>query len=120
MNLAGAFGWRVPEAARRNLGTLHQRLELAPGDVRIDGMKRRKTGKTAVRASDHPFPADEIGVLLDALRDHFGMFNIVRTSVDHTGHDDLVTGKLHLFEEAPFMRITWILPLRAEAPSAAL
>ena len=72
-----------PEPARSNLGTLHQSFQFAPGDVRIDGVQRRKAGEAAVRAGDHPLSSDYVGVAFDALCDNFRMFDIVGAGIDH-------------------------------------
>ena len=96
----------APELAAGQRGPLRQRLELRPGDLRMDA-----AAQPAIGRGDDPLPADEIGKAQDALGDQLRVLDHVGGVADDAGQDQLVVGQLDLLPDLPLMLVADIAGL---------
>ena len=85
---------------------LRQRLELRPGDLRMNA-----PAEPAVGRSDDPLPADEVGEAQDALGDQLRMLDHVGGVADDARQHQLVVGQLHLLPDLPLVLVADIAGL---------
>jgi len=74
----------------RQLRALHERAELKPRHLRMNGAKAHKCPEAAIGAGDHALAADKTGIALDPLGDELRVFEHICLGVDDAGDDDLV------------------------------
>ena len=102
----------APELLARQPGALHQRLELRPGDGRMDRHHAGEGAEAAVGAGDHALAADHLREPQDAVADQLGVLDQDRRMGDHPGNQNLVPGEVDGAPDLPFVLVAWILTPR--------
>ena len=99
----------------RQLRALHERAELKPRHLRMNGAKAHKCPEAAIGAGDHSLAADKTGIALDPLGDELRVFEHIRFGVDDAGDDDLVGCELDLLEQRPFVLVLRVRALERKS-----
>src|SRR5271154_7431170 len=110
----------VPQSFGCDPRTLGHRVELRPGDSRLDRRVSRNGRKTTVTARDDVFPADHPGDIADALGDQFRMLDVVISRIDYARYQDLAIWQLDVLEHRPFVLVPRIRALVGESARAGL
>jgi len=71
--------------------------------------------EAAVRARDNVLPADEVGVLHDALGHQLRMLHELGHGIDDAGHEDLALRQLDVLPDGPFVAVARVRRLHAVA-----
>src|SRR5579863_8816157 len=89
-----------PELLGREPGTLGQRDELCPCQLRVDA-----SAETAIRASNDVFAAHDLCKADNSIGDKFGMLDQVGRVADDTGHQELAVRQLDILPHFPFVLV---------------
>src|SRR5262245_25583369 len=94
--LKGSARRSSPEPTGRDLRTLAKGPELQPRDPGIDSRIADESAEAAIGAGDHVLLADDLRILLEALRHEPRMLDDVGEGVDHAGDQRLAVGQFGL------------------------
>src|SRR6185312_11558508 len=88
----------APERAACQLCALAQRLELGPGDLRMDA-----AAQAAIRAGDDALAPDRLRIGDDPVGDQLGMLDHIGRMTDDAGDQQLAVRKPRLAPDLPFV-----------------
>src|SRR2546427_2297028 len=101
----------APELSGGQARALGHRLELRPGDLRLDLVDGAREGREpTIGARDHALASDHLRVADQTLGDQLGVLDEVGRRVQHARDDHPVVRQADLAEHDPFVLVT---PVRA-------
>src|ERR1700678_4145259 len=99
----------MPQPSRCELRAFHERRQLAVGNFRIHPTRvANECREAAIGPGNHPLAAHDVAESPYALRDEFGMLDVVGAGVDHAGDQHLVVRYFGVAPYRPLMRVAWV------------
>ena len=101
--MSGGFRAGTPQLRAGKMGAFDERVELRPGDGRMDRHAAGESPEPAVDPGDHPFPPNHARIAHNAIAYQFRMLDQHSRMGDDTGDQKLMVWQVDMAPYLPFM-----------------